>query len=134
MRLAVRVPLSLILRILTLNSDVKSLLERGDIELGHAKVLLALEGSQQSVVAKIVVAKGLSVRETEHHIHQLQNEKLGLVKLAITVDPDIRALQQRLSAQLGAQVVIQMQSKGKGKLLITYNSLDELDGILAHIS
>lgn len=123
-----------LLRILTLNADVKHLLERGDIELGHAKVLLALEGSQQSVVAKIVVAKGLSVRETEHHIRQLQNEKLGLAKPAVTLDPDIRALQQRLSGQLGAQVSIQMQAKGKGKLVIVYNSLDELDGILAHIA
>lgn len=122
-----------LLRILTLNADVKNLLERGDIELGHAKVLLALEGGQQSIVAKIVVAKGLSVRETEHTVHQLQNEKLGLAKPVPVLDPDIRNLQQRLMAQLGAQVTIQMQSKGKGKLIIAYNSLDELDGILAHI-
>lgn len=123
-----------LLRILTLNTDVKTLLEHGDIELGHAKVLLALQGQKQSDTAKIIVSKGFSVRETEKYIHQLQNPTPKASKTTEAIDPDIRSLQQRLTQQLGAQVNIQMQTKGKGKLVITYNSLDELDGILAHIS
>jgi len=119
-----------LLRLLALNDEVKRLLENGDLEMGHARALLALTGELQSSAARIVVAKGLSVRETEHLVKQLQQEPKA--KPAPKVDPDVRRLEQDLSEKLGAKVQIQ-DSKGKGKLLIHYNSLDELDGILAHL-
>jgi ParB family chromosome partitioning protein len=119
-----------LLRLLALNEDVKRLLENGDLEMGHARALLALSGDVQSSAARIVVAKGLSVRETEQLVKQLQQEPKA--KPVAKVDPDVRRLEQDLSDKLGAKVQIQ-DSKGKGKLLIHYNSLDELDGILAHL-
>ncbi|MGE0080770.1 MAG: ParB/RepB/Spo0J family partition protein [Thiohalomonadaceae bacterium] len=119
-----------LLRLLSLNEDVKRLLENGDLEMGHARALLGVEGELQSQAARTVVAKGLSVRETERLVRQLQAGP----KPAPTpkVDPDVRRLEQDLSERLGAKVLIQ-DSKGKGKLVIHYNSLDELDGILSHI-
>jgi ParB family chromosome partitioning protein len=125
-----RVAVTNLLRLLALNEDVKRLLENGDLEMGHARALLALSGELQSSAARIVVAKGLSVRETEQLVKQLQQEPKA--KPAAKVDPDVRRLEQDLSDKLGAKVQIQ-DSKGKGKLLIHYNSLDELDGILAHL-
>lgn len=119
------------LRLIQLHADVQRMLECGDIEAGHAKVLLALEGAQQLQAARLVVAKELSVRETERLVKQLQ---AGIKPVQIKdPGPDIRNLQQKLSDQLGAAVLIQHSSKGKGKLVIQYNSLDELDGILEHI-
>ncbi|MFA7618217.1 MAG: ParB/RepB/Spo0J family partition protein [Thiohalomonadaceae bacterium] len=125
-----RAAVSNLLRLLSLNEDVKRLLENGDLEMGHARALLGLEGGLQDQAARTVVAKGLSVRETERLVRQLQAGP----KPAATpkVDPDVRRLEQDLSERLGAKVAIQ-DSKGKGKLVIHYNSLDELDGILNHI-
>lgn len=128
-----RATVSNMLRILSLNPDVKTLLEHGDLELGHAKALLALSGQKQSAIARVVVAKGLSVRETEKLVKQTLNPSVQPTKEKVTLDPDIQRLQKRLSERLGAQVTIQVQNKGKGKLIINYNNLDELDGILAHI-
>jgi ParB family transcriptional regulator, chromosome partitioning protein len=122
-----------LLRLLTLRTDVKVLLERGDIDLGHAKVLLALQGAQQSSVAREVVAKRLSVRETEQLVARTLEGKDKPTTLKHAADPDIRRLEMNLSEKVGAAVKIVQSSKGKGKLLIKYNSLDELDGILAHI-
>lgn len=130
-----RTTITNLLRILTLQSDVKLLLERGDIELGHAKVLLGLQGAQQSIIAREVVAKSLSVRETE----QLVARALALVgkdnnkNLKLAIDPDIRRLETTLSDKVGAFVKIIQSTKGKGKLLIKYNSLDELDSIISHL-
>lgn len=124
-----------LLRVLNLRADVKVLLERGDIELGHAKVLLGLQGPQQSLIAHQVVAKQLSVRETEHLVMRTiagrgdsanKDSKLAM-------DPDVRRLETRLSEKVGCSVKILQTAKGKGKLTIKYNSLDELDGILSHI-
>lgn len=125
-----RAAVSNLLRLLSLNEDVKRLLENGDLEMGHARALLGLEGERQSQAARTVVAKGLSVRETERLVRQLQAGP----KPAATpkANPDVRHLEQTLSERLGAKVLIQ-DSKGKGKLVIHYNSLDELDGILAHL-
>lgn len=120
-----------LLRLNNLNDDVKTLLERGDIELGHAKVLLAIEGSNQSDIAKIIVAKGLTVREAEKLVNKALNP--AEPKPAETPDPNVQALESRLSETLGAQVAISHNRKGKGKLVISYSSLDELDGILNHI-
>lgn len=126
-----RVAVTNLLRLITLNADVKQLLESGDIEHGHAKVLLALTGNKQSQAAKIVAEKQLSVRETEALVKKLQSGKI--VKTPKRADPDVRDLVQSLSEKLGAKIEIQHSIRGKGKLLIFYNNLDELDGILAHI-
>lgn len=126
-----RVTVTNLLRLMSLNADVKQLLESGDLEFGHAKVLLALTGHKQSHAAKIVAEKQLSVRETEALVKKLQNNVA--VKPTKKADPDVRDLIQSLSEKLCAKVEIQQGARGKGKLLIYYNTLDELDGILAHI-
>lgn len=123
------------LRLLTLGEDLKLWLERGDLEVGHAKVLLTLKDPLQSQVARSVVEKGLSVRETERMIVNLQNgssEKAGFSK-SKNIDPDIVRLQNSLSDKLGATTQIVHSNHGKGKIVIHYNSLDELDGVLVHL-
>lgn len=127
-----RVTITNLLRLITLNADVKQYLECGDLELGHAKVLLALSGNKQSEAAKIVVERQLSVRDTETLVKKMQVKPA--VKNFIRPDPDIRDLTQNLSEKLGAKVVIQHSPRGKGKVLIHYNNLDELEGILEHIN
>ncbi len=127
-----RVAVSNLLRLLTLNDDVRKLVEHGDLEMGHARALLALEGEAQSRAAREVVAKGLSVRETEQLVRRLQKGE-DAPKPQAKEDPDVARLQQDLSEKLGAKVLFQHGSKGKGKMVIHYNSLDELDGILAHM-
>lgn len=128
-----RASVSNLLRLLSLNEDVKRLVENGDLEMGHARALLALSGDTQSVVARNVVGKGLSVRETERLVKRTLEHPAGQPKEEKKVDPDIRRLEQDLGERIGARVAIQHGAKGKGKLVIQYNSLDELDGILAHI-
>ncbi len=122
-----------LLRLLDLNGDVRLMLENGDLEMGHARALLGLSGDQQSQAARQVVAKGLSVRETEQLVRRLQSATPEKSQQSKAVDPDIRRLQDDLTAQLGAMVRIQHSARGKGRLVVHYNSLDELDGILAHI-
>jgi len=121
------------LRLLNLNEEVKILLERDEINAGHAKVLLALEGFKQTEAAKTVVEKGLSVRETERLVRQLLADK-PMAKQPAPIDVNIRSLQSSLSDKLGARVVFSHHASGKGKVTIAYNSLDELDGILRHIN
>jgi len=121
-----------LLRLMTLQEDVQRLVEHGDLEMGHARALLGLAGATQSQAARTVVSKGLSVRQTEALVRHL----LAIKKPSVTqkhIDPNIRHLQDDLSQRLGAPVHIQHSAKGKGKLVLTYNSLDELDGILGHI-
>ena len=128
-----RASVSNLLRLLGLNEDVKRMLENGDLEMGHARAILALSGEQQSEVARTVAGKGLSVRETERLVKRtLEGPQQGAVKQK-KVDPDITRLEQDLGERMGAKVAIQHGAKGKGKLVINYNSLDELDGILEHI-
>lgn len=121
-----------LMRLMTLQDDVRTLLERGDLEMGHARALLGLEGMEQSHTARNVASKGMSVRETEVLVRKIQNRETQ-PKSTKTQDPNIRQLQDQLMAKLGAKVSIQHTAKGKGKLVLTYNSLDELDGILGHI-
>ncbi len=122
-----------LLRLMSLNHDVRLMLERGDIEMGHAKALLGLQPEQQSDASKAVAGKGLSVRQTEAMVRKLiENKPLQQQKPA-REDPDIVRLQESLSERLGAKVEIEHTNKGSGKLTLRYNSLDELDGILAHI-
>ena len=122
-----------LLRLIALNDEVKTLLEHGDLEMGHARALLTLEAAQQRDIARQIVAKGLSVRQTEALVRQLQESREEKIKPEVSVSADIRRLQESLSETLGAGVEIQHGAKGKGKLVISYNSLDELDCILAHI-
>lgn len=120
------------LRLLNLNNDVRTMLEHGDLEVGHAKALLALIDREQSEAATIVVDKSLSVRETEKLVKQYQQPKKAAAAV-VANDPNIVHLQQRLSDQLGAKVVLQQAAGGKGKLIIHYHNHDALEGILSHI-
>lgn len=127
-----RATVSNLLRLMALPREVKTLLEHGDIEMGHARALLALPENQQAEAARLTVAKGFSVRQTESLVRSLlaaqdapQPEK--------RVDPNVAQLQQSLIDKLGAAVQIDYNKKGQGKLIIRYNSFEELDGILAHI-
>ncbi|NQZ81420.1 MAG: ParB/RepB/Spo0J family partition protein [Colwellia sp.] len=118
-----------LLRLNNLNSEVKTFLEHGDIEMGHARALLALSDDEQTNTARMVVAKELTVRETEALIKKVQAPVKDVVKKV--EDPDTKALEQSLSEKLGSQVAITHNKKGKGKLVISYTNLDELDGIVA---
>jgi len=126
-----RAAVSNLLRLQDLNPDVKLLLAQRDIEMGHARALLAVDGLQQSSVAKDVAKKGLSVRETEALIRKMSApEKKHKIPVK---DPDITSLEDRLSERLGAQVLIKQKAGGKGRLEISYSSLEVLDGILSKI-
>ena len=127
-----RAAVSNLLRLLTLESKVKQMLEERQLEMGHARALLALLGSAQVQAAEKVVARGLSVRETEHLVRRLLQPPKSK-KPSQELDPDVRRFQDDLSEKLAAKVQIQHSAKGKGKMIIFYNSLDELDGILDHI-
>jgi ParB family chromosome partitioning protein len=121
-----------LMRLASLQPLVQQQLERGDIELGHAKCLLALDGELQTQAARTVASEGLTVRQTEVLIKKLQAPDAEK-KATASANQDILNLQQQLSEKLGAAVKIQHGAKGSGKLTIGYNSVDELDGILNHI-
>lgn len=127
-----RTTVSNLLRLNELTPAVMQLLAAGEIEMGHARALLALTGKNQLVAAKQVVAKAMSVREVEQYVRDFANPRV--VKAAPEVDPDVIRLQERLSEKLGAKVAINHHPKGKGKLVISYTNLDELDGILKRIN
>ena len=123
-----------LLRLIHLTEEVKLMLEHGDLEMGHGRAMLSLIPEQQVLVARQVESKGLSVRQTEVLVRKLQNEKSNIeAKASDKPDADVERLQEDLSERIGAVVKIDHSVKGKGKLVIKYNSLDELDGILAHI-
>ena len=114
-----RAAVSNLLRLLTLNSDVRKLLEHGDLEMGHARALLALEGEHQSQTAREVAAKGYSVRETEQLVRRVSTTStLKPKKAAKDIDPDIKRLQDDLMEKLSARVAFQHTAKGNGKLVI----------------
>jgi len=120
------------LRLNKLESDVKTLMEHGDLEFGHAKVLLGLAGDEQVLAARKVVAKELTVRETEKLVNAItEGEKPKTEKVK---DPDVKLLEQQLVEKLGAKVEISYNRKGKGKMVISYTSLDELDGIITRLN
>ncbi len=128
-----RAAVSNLLRLLGLNDEVKRLLEAGDLEMGHARALLGLEGEPQSIAARTVIAKSLNVRETEQLVQRMQSSTGARKPEPKRIDPNIRKLQEDLTEKLGANVTFQHSAKGKGKVVIEYNDLDELEGILAHI-
>ena len=127
-----RVTISNLLRLIALPEEIKTLLSHGDLEMGHARALLGLPAEQQVEGARHVVARGLTVRQTEALVRQwLSGSERS--KDEPKSDPDIVRLEQRLAERLGSPVQIKHGEKGKGQLVIRYNSLDELQGVLAHI-
>lgn len=122
-----------LIRLIGLNIDVRRMLEHGDLEMGHARALLSLPGMQQSEAARTVAGRGLSVRQTESLVRRLI-AGANSSTMDKPIDPDIKNLEENLAEKLGAKVLIQHTAKGKGKLILKYNSLDELDGILSHIN
>jgi ParB family chromosome partitioning protein len=129
-----RAAVSNLLRLMDLTDEVKHLLEQRRIEMGHARALLGLTSRRQQIeVAGLVAKKSLSVRDTEALVRRLlaPPPAAGEPK---PEDPDIRRLELELADKLGAKVLFQHTTSGKGKLVVSYNSLDELEGILAHIT
>lgn len=119
-----------LLRLLTLVPLVRTMLEQGDLEMGHARALLTLPESSQIDLAQTVVQKGLSVREIEEHVRQIQMPDLP--RAPKSIDPDIKRLQDEIAMRLRLKVAIQCNAKGRGKVVIQYNNLSELDVILEH--
>nr|VFK18232.1 MAG: chromosome partitioning protein, ParB family [Candidatus Kentron sp. LFY] len=122
-----------LLRLLDLNADVKNSLEKGHLDMGHARALLGLQGALQSQAAREVVAKKLSARETERLVRRLKARAEEKEPDTVQQDPNVRQLESDLSDRLGAEVSIQHGMTGKGQLIIRYASLDQLDGIIARV-
>jgi ParB family chromosome partitioning protein len=128
-----RAAVSNLLRLMELADEVKEMLEQRRIEMGHARALLGLTSRRQQIeVAGLVAKKSLSVRDTEALVRRIINPP-GSKKESPAADPDIQRLELELADKLGAKVMFQHSASGKGKLVVAYNSLDELEGILAHI-
>ena len=129
-----RAAVSNLLRLMELADEVKELLEQRRIEMGHARALLGLTTRRQQIeVASLVAKKSLSVRETEALVRRIITPQSAAQPPPRTSDPDIERLERELSDKLGAKVAFQHTAGGKGKLIVSYHSLDELEGILAHI-
>ena len=122
-----------LLRLLALSDEVQKMLEEGHIEMGHARALLTLTAALQNQIAKTIVARSLSVRETEKLVKRLQEGKTVEKTAPVIADPNIRRLEEDLAEKLGARVNIRHGQKG-GMVLIRYHNVDELEGILDHIS
>ena len=125
-----------LLRLLELAPEVCERVEHREIEMGHARALLPLPNrKQQAEIATVVATRGLSVRDTEALVRRMLAGSAGAPAEGKdgARDPNVQRLEQELADKLGAKVAIQHSTGGKGKLVVSYNSLDELDGILAHI-
>jgi ParB family chromosome partitioning protein len=128
-----RAAVSNLLRLMELADEVKELLEQRRIEMGHARALLGLTSRRQQIeVAGLVAKKSLSVRDTEALVRRIINPHPAAQE-SPAADPDISRLERELADKLGAKVAFQHTASGKGKLVVSYNSLDELEGILGHI-
>lgn len=128
-----RATVSNLLRLLALPDEVKAMLEKGSLEMGHARTLITLPESQQLSTAQMIVAQDLSVRETEHLVRRLQGEQPEAKKSKRPQDPDILNLQKSLSLSLGTKVAVQCNAKGKGKVVIHYRNLSELDELVEQL-
>lgn len=130
-----RATVSNLLRLLELPDEIKLMIGEGLLEMGHARAILGLEDAAARIdAARRVAEKGLSVRETERLVRSHAGGKAGKKPAAARArDPDVRRLEQDLADLLGARVSIEYDRSGRGRLTVEYNSLDELDGILAHI-
>lgn len=122
-----------LLRLLNLTDEVRMLLEHGDLEMGHARCLLSLPSNQQRSIARQIIARSLSVRQAEALVRKTQQEAKEEPKAVSSASGDIEKLEEGLSEHVGVPVKVQHGAKGKGKLVFNYKSLDELDGILAHL-
>jgi len=127
-----RTAVSNLLRLLDLSVSVKPYLESGELEMGHARALLSLPPSLQLKAAQTIIKRALSVREAETLSKSLQQNQKKVTS-SKKLDPNVARLQNDLSEKLAAKVVISHGASGKGRLQISFNSLDELDGILRHI-
>lgn len=129
-----RATITNLLRLRNLNDDVKKLLENCDLEMGHARTLLALEGASQSEAALQIVEKGLSVRETEQLIRRLLKpssaEKQEVAQPSLE---EIEKIEQRISEKLGKGFTIKHRANGKGKLVFDYSNVDELKRLIKQI-
>jgi ParB family chromosome partitioning protein len=129
-----RAAVSNLLRLMELADEVKELLEQRRIDMGHARALLGLTTRRQQIeVADLVAKKSLSVRETEILVRRIISPHPANPGQPVAGDPDIQRLERELADKLGAKVLFQHKASGKGKLVVAYNSLDELEGILGHI-
>ena len=129
-----RAAVSNLLRLMELADEVKELLEQRRIEMGHARALLGLTSRRQQIeVAGLVAKKSLSVRDTEALVRRIMNPRPADSQGPVAGDPDIQRLERDLADKLGAKVMFQHSASGKGRLVVAYNSLDELEGILGHI-
>ena len=120
-----------LLRLLELSEDVRQLVMTRKLDMGHARALLPLSPALQREAAHQVLLRGLSVRETEQLAQRLQQSNAAPTLPVKPIDPDIHLLQNDLSQRLGARVQVRHGASGKGSVVIQYNSLDELDGIIA---
>ena len=120
------------LRLLELNRDVRALVEQGELDMGHARALLALSGAEQSETAAEVVRRGLSARETEKLVRAKAKGETAATGPK-SRDPDVVRLETELAERLGAKVRIDHKAKGRGSVTIHYSSLEALDGILQRI-
>jgi ParB family chromosome partitioning protein len=128
-----RATITNLLRLNELHPEVKTLLMSGAIEMGHARALLGLELTQQHATARRIVERQLTVRATETLVQTLREGVITADPVRFPVhDPDIRRLEDDMSSQIGARVVIRHGKKGSGQIIIKYSSLDELDGVLGH--
>ncbi|MFN4290168.1 MAG: ParB/RepB/Spo0J family partition protein [Permianibacter sp.] len=128
-----RVSVTNLLRLLHLHADVKTLLERGDIEMGHARALLSLEPKQQVEAAREVAAKQLTVRDTEKLVRRLLQPVAEKAAKPEQGASDVARLERQLAEMLGTPVRFEQSSKHAGKLVIAYSSLEQLDGVLAKL-
>ena len=128
-----RVTVTNLLRLLELHPEVKKMLLNRQLEMGHARALLGLDGQKQIAAANKIVKEGLTVRAAERLVKDYQTDESAPKKIKV-IDQDTRRLQEQLSMKLGAKVVIDHKENGAGKLVITYSSLDELDGLIQHFS
>jgi ParB family chromosome partitioning protein len=130
-----RASVSNLLRLQELDDTAKELVERGQLEMGHARALLALPIDRQRAIARRVVDRQLTVRATEELVRRETGGDAATAGQTSqpSKDADTRRMERELSDKLGAAVTIQSGQNGRGRLQIAYNSLDELEGILAHI-
>jgi ParB family chromosome partitioning protein len=131
-----------LLRLLEAAPEVCEMVAQHSLEMGHARALLGLTNKRkQAEIAAVVAKKGMSVRETEALVRRLTAAPAGgssgsgesAAANSSAGDPNVSRLEQELADKLGAKVTIEHGASGKGKVVVAYNSLDELDGILAHI-
>ena len=128
-----RAAVSNLLRLLSLQGEVSSLLEQGQLDMGHARALLSLDEGAQLKAAQQIIKVGMSVRQAEQLVRRMQEEQISTVSKTKEKDPDIRHLEESLSERLGTNVLIKVGSRGKGKLIIDFHGNDVLQGILEKI-